>query len=118
MKLFHFDPTIGKRGEFIAEVAPCRAYANLEQKSAVTPEFAGQTWDVATCAENADGEQYLIYDFPVCFCIGKLTCGNDTTWCWTVLLPAARLARTDAAITDYYLSTPRAQRAKRRKTYE
>lgn len=87
MKIFKFDPTTGKRGEQISDIQRFFSYSNMAGASCVLPKNAKDTnWQVATKVEDRQGNEVKFTE-PVCFCMGQMTCGSDTSWEWIAYLP-------------------------------
>jgi hypothetical protein len=87
MKVFKFNPTTGKRGDLISEVARFCAYSNMEGASCVLPKNTNDTtWNVASKVEDRQGNEVKFTE-PVCFCLGQMTCGTDTSWEWIAYIP-------------------------------
>jgi hypothetical protein len=91
MKVFEFDRTTGKRGKQVGNVV-CHAYGNYGDTlpSVTLPaKRTDTTVDVAGHASDARNKPITAAQFgceSVCFCIGNLTCGTDTTWNWVILV--------------------------------
>lgn len=90
MKVFHFDPSTGKRGELIEVRGMAYSTSNPQGLRAKLPKANDQDWSVATEAADHNG-QPIKYQIPVCFCLGQLTCGTDTSWHWVALLPVEKM---------------------------
>ena len=86
MQIFHFDPETGTKGEPIGHFPYCHATSNVQGRTAKLPVSKTAEWRVATRAEYLDGSPTR-FDFPVCFCLGELTCGIGRAWHWIALLP-------------------------------
>lgn len=87
MKVFEFDPMSGKRGQMICEMPRFHAYSNREGKRCTLPKADNDTmWNIATRVEDRNGK-LVVFEHPVCFCLGQFTAGQDTTWEWVVYLP-------------------------------
>lgn len=87
MKVFKFNPTTGKRGDLISEVARFCAYSNMSGISCVLPKNTNDTtWSVASKVEDRQGNEVKFTE-PVCFCLGQMTCGTDTSWEWIAYIP-------------------------------
>lgn len=87
MKVFKFDPATGKRGEQISDIQRFFAYSNMGGATCALPKSAADsTWTIATKVEDRQGNE-VKFNEPVCFCMGQMTCGTDTTWEWVAYLP-------------------------------
>jgi len=86
MKVFEFDPATGSRGSLICEIARPDAFSNRSGKTCVLPKMPESDWTVADKLEDRRGNA-VIFDRPVCFCMGQWTAGADTTWEWVAYLP-------------------------------
>ncbi len=87
MKVFEFDPSTGKRGAQIDDVQRPEFLRNPEMAQCVLPKGQRDTdWFVATEAFDRNNKR-VVFDRPVCFCLGQFTAGSDTTWQWYALLP-------------------------------
>lgn len=89
MKVFHFDPQTGRRGAYIENAPVACQLSNPDGAKATLPYGKDTQWAVATMASTRDGTP-IMYDFPVCFCVGLLTAGTDSAWHWYALLPAQK----------------------------
>lgn len=105
MKVFEFDPTTGRRGEFIENRKRagwgdcCLTYAI--KKGLVEPvEFVTPTWNNCDITVHVDGGveiwtgadcEFKSYRHPtkwVCFCTGQYQSGLDKgVWDWWILPP-------------------------------
>lgn len=88
MRIFHFDPATGQKGALIGDVPYCHATSNKSMIAPKLPVRAGQDWRAADHAEYLDGSP-IVFDHPVCFCLGEFACGIDVSWHWVALMPAA-----------------------------
>ncbi len=86
MQVFHYDVQSGTKGEFIGHFPYCHAVSNPDMVIISLPVRKNQDWVVGTRAQYLDCSP-MIFDVPVCFCLGELTCGTDSSWNWVVLLP-------------------------------
>ena len=85
MKVFEFDPVTGKRGALIEEISRPTGTSNMKMLSCKLPQQPDSEWRVATEVER--GLEKLSWDRPVCFCLGQMTAGTDTSWWWIAYLP-------------------------------
>ena len=93
MKVFKFDPKTGTRGKCLGYYPACRATANSGAKLEATLPARQQDeeWSICDAAQYQSGSP-IIFNEPVCFCLGYLACGTDKAWHWVVLLPQVRPA--------------------------
>lgn len=94
MKVFHFDPETGQKGELIGDIPYCHQTGNASGVRPRLPARHGQEWRAADHAAYLDGSP-IRFDFPVCFCLGELTRGTDRAWHWIVLIPTRTPATTE-----------------------
>lgn len=92
MKVFAFNTEEGSRGTEVLGHVNCCAYGNTKRISLPKlPRSLDTDWQVADHAEDRAGNPITATQFgqkAVCFCIGQLTCGTDTSWNWVVLIDA------------------------------
>lgn len=89
MKVFKYDIKEGKRLEQIDDIPLANALSNMKGVDVRLPAVVreGVEWHVFTSAVDRDNKE-IKYDFPVCFCLGQMRCGEEPTfWSWCVLLP-------------------------------
>lgn len=97
MKVFAFDPKTGKRGKEVLGSVNCQATGNRSRATCKLPRHnpADTTWTVADHAEGTRGAKILPEAFgqdAICFCLGQMTAGTDTTWEWVALVkPGTKL---------------------------
>ena len=110
MKIFHFDPTTGRRGEFIEHVRRMSwastgvAYATENGDIApieyVEPVGFGGNAEVtihtdAGLTDNQGNDISYRHDTEWhCFCQGEMVCGTDTYWDWVILPPSNLVHKT------------------------
>ena len=87
MKVFEFDPATGARGALIGSMPRPDFVANPAGATCVLPKSKDADWMVATKAADRENKP-VVFDRPVCFCLGQMTAGTDTSWHWVALLPA------------------------------
>lgn len=88
MKVFEFDPVTGRRGAQIADIAAPQFVANPGFAKCKLPKATRDSdWRVATLATGKNNEA-IVFDRPVCYCLGQWTAGTDTTWQWVAHLPS------------------------------
>ena len=87
MKVFEFDPVTGKRGAQIDEIERPTGTSNLEGRTCTLPTQPGAEWRVVTEVQKRDGVR-IMWPRPVCFCLGKMSAGEDSSWWWCAYLPS------------------------------
>lgn len=87
MKVFEFDPTTGARGALISDIPRPGFVANPASAFCALPKVKDAEWMVATQIADRTNKP-VVFDRPVCFCLGQMTAGKDTSWHWVAYLPA------------------------------
>lgn len=86
MKVFAFDPTTGKKGDYLMDSFSPHFLSNMDRVSCTLPKWPDSDWMVATKMTDRNNKE-IKFDRPVCFCMGQWTAGTDTAWQWVAYIP-------------------------------
>lgn len=86
MKVFHYNPETAQKGELVGDIPYCHSTRGMMEGRPKLPSIPGQDWYASDHATYLDGSP-IRFDFPVCFCLGRLYGGETATWHWVALMP-------------------------------
>lgn len=89
MKVFAYNVNTGEREDIIDTIGVPSHLMNKEMIKCKLPQYISPdaSWKVFTYAADRNNIE-LTYDYPVCFCMGKMRCGEEPEfWDWVILLP-------------------------------
>jgi len=90
MKVFKYDVSRSQKGDKVCDILIPSGFSSFVYGSDVgVPKHNPNTttWQIIRKAEDRRGNP-IEFPFPVCFCAGQTTAGNQPPiWEWYVLLP-------------------------------